>query len=335
MPFRDRRIHVTSRVVPAGAAVAAVVLIAGCGGGGKKTTTTTTSATTTAKQTTPKAKPKLEQTVRVDKSGAKYASSVGATNGDIVQFRTVVPAAKHPGTVTLTLTQKNGRIEATASANHQTSTAAVVGSGLKMSRVHFACELPPTPSFCPAKHSSSSKTGYQLQFPAVRKAPIIVAARVGTTAPPAPKLKPASSAAVSPYKLTQKVKVATPKSTSTSKPTSAATVHPGDVVTLSTYVGGKVSGALQPVTISFEQGPAKSVTVTATEPGGSATHATISGAGGAKISLTDPRYNCFLPPDPTFCPSSKVSVGHRKYDITFRVSPNKSPVEVVANVQAG
>jgi hypothetical protein len=315
--------------------LAAVVLIAGCGGGGKKTSTTTSSTTTTAKQTTPKPKPKLEQTVRIDKAGSKYASQVGATNGDIVEFRTVVPPAKHPGPVTLKLTQKNGRIEATASANHQTSTATVVGSGLEMSRVHYACQLPPTPSFCPAKHSSSSKTGYQLQFAAVRKAPILVAARVATKAPPAAKLKPTSSAAVAPYKLTQKIKVTAKSGGSTSKPTSAATVHPGDVVTLSTYVGGKVSGALQPVTISINQGPAKSVTISATAPGATATHATVAGASGAMISLTDPRYNCFLAPDPTFCPASKVTVGHRKYDITFRVSPNKSPVEVVANVQAG
>jgi hypothetical protein len=142
---------------------------------------------------------------------------------------------------------------------------------------------------------------------------------------------------VAPYTLTQKVKVTTPSKSggSASKPTSAATVHPGDVVTLSTYVGGKVSGALQPVTITINQGPASSLTIGATEPGGQATHATISGASGAKIALTDARYNCFLAPDPTFCPASKVAVGHRKYDITFRASPNKSPVEVVANVRAG
>lgn len=323
-------------LAPVGAALAAAVLMAGCGGGGKKSSSTTSGSTTTAKQTKPKAKPTLQQTVRT--GSGKFASSVGATNGDTVQFRTVVPPAKHPGPVSLKIQQKNGRIQVTASANHQKSTATVTTSGLKLSRIHYACDLPPAPSFCPVSHLSSTSNGYQLQFPVKRGAPTLLAGLVSSKAPPAPKLKPTTTAVVSPYVLTQKIRVTTPSksgSAQASKPTSAATVHPGDVVTLSTYVGGKTAGALQPVTVTINQGPAKTVTIIATEPGGTATHATISGANGAKIALTDARYNCFLPPDPTFCPSSTLVVGHRKYDVTFRVTPNKSPVDLVAKVQPG
>jgi hypothetical protein len=329
------RTHPHHKLAFIGLALLMVVGIAACGGG-HKTTTTKTTATKT-KRHRHKAKPKVTETVRLDKAGAKFQASLAASTGDVVEFRTVIPPKGPGNTAQLMITNVAGHISISARAHHQTSTATVTSanhSPVVLSGIHYACPVPPTPSFCPGRHRVT-KSGYQLQFPIRPKAPIIVLAKLSlSTSPPARKIKPSSSAVVSTYTITEKVKAVGPKSPARVKFEPTAVVKAGDSVDFETHVGGKVSGAPQPVTITIPQGPASTLTITASVPGGAPSHATITAAGGAHIALVLPHFTCFLPPYPTFCPASRTQFGNRAYKLVFQATPNISPIIVVVKAQA-
>jgi hypothetical protein len=203
-----------------------------------------------------------------------------------------------------------------------------------LSAIHYTCEAPPTATFCPAQNVVTNSSGYQLQFPIRRATPILVLAKVAlSTTPPAKKLRPTTSAVVPAYKVTETVRAVSPKSTATVKPAPSSPVAAGDVVMFETHAGGKLSGAPQPVTVTIPQGPAKTLTITASVPGGAPSHATLTAASGTRIALVEPRFTCFLPPFPTFCPASKVQLTKKTYTLVFEATPNNSPIVVVARAQ--
>jgi hypothetical protein len=111
-------------------------------------------------------------------------------------------------------------------------------------------------------------------------------------------------------------------------------VHPGQVVTMLGRLKGVSSGAPQRVTMSFDQGPAKTLTLKVSVHGGKTASATIRGAGGSTIALVDPRYSCYLPPLSTFCPALSSSASSHHYSVTFSSSP-ATTVELNAVAQAG
>jgi hypothetical protein len=339
MRFMNSCSHVPARFASAGLVLLALAGISACGGGSKKSSTTATTKTK-VKHTKPKpkAKPKVTEAVRLNKPGAKYGASVAGSVGDVVEFRTVIPAHGQGNTAQLKISNLAGRLSVNVTAHHQSATATVTSATHKpivLSGIRYACDVPPTPSFCPLQHVSANHGGYQLQVPIRRKAPIIMTAKLATsTTPPARKLRPVSGAVVPLYTITEKAKAITPKSSATTKFAPSAVVKPGDVVDFETHVGGKISGAPQPVTITIPQGPASTLTITASVPGGAPSHATITAGGGGRIALVAPHFTCFLPPYPTFCPPSKVTLGHKAYTLVFGATPNRSPIIVVAKAQA-
>jgi hypothetical protein len=105
-------------------------------------------------------------------------------------------------------------------------------------------------------------------------------------------------------------------------------------VTFSTRIGGAIVGAPQLLTISLSQGPAAELTVSASVPGGQPSRASIK-SGQGPIVLVLPRFVCYLPPQPTFCPPAQTVVGPHHYVLTFRVTPYTPPVGLSATVDAG
>jgi hypothetical protein len=111
-------------------------------------------------------------------------------------------------------------------------------------------------------------------------------------------------------------------------------VHAGDVLQIRVAVAGSVVGAPQPLTLKFGQGPSKTINLSASVPGGSASNATISSASGHPIAIVLPRYSCYLPPYPTFCPATNIKAESHKYALTVNAIP-KVPIVISALVQAG
>jgi hypothetical protein len=111
-------------------------------------------------------------------------------------------------------------------------------------------------------------------------------------------------------------------------------VHPGDIVQIRIAVAGTVAGAPQPLALKFDQGPAKTLNVSASVPGGTPSNATITSASGGRIAIVSPRYSCYLPPYPTFCPASHIKAESHKYALTVNAIP-KVAVVIGGVVQAG
>ena len=111
-------------------------------------------------------------------------------------------------------------------------------------------------------------------------------------------------------------------------------MHPGDTAAIRIVLTGSTVGAPQPLTVNFAQGPSKSINVSANVPGGPPSTATITSASGRPIALVSPRYGCYLPPYPTFCPGSNITAKSHKYAVTFNGIP-KLPVVITLAVQAG
>jgi hypothetical protein len=103
---------------------------------------------------------------------------------------------------------------------------------------------------------------------------------------------------------------------------------------LKTKLKGASGGAPQAVTITFDQGPAKTLNVSAGVPGAPSSKATIVSGSGAPITLVLPRYACYLAPAPTFCPPSKAAAASHRYSVTFPGSPTTPPA-ISAAVSAG
>jgi hypothetical protein len=329
----------------ASAVVVAIALTA-CGGGGHKATSTTQSSTTTTTATTPaKAKPKpapLSATVQVAKSAAPASATATAKNGDIVEFHTRVPAVKGKRHVTVTVKLSQApasKWTMTASVGGQKAHATVTsanGKALVLSELHYTCTLPPLPSFCPARAVSSTTKNVSMQFTTTPATPVTLVATVGPI-PGAPPPSTPGTLVVPAYTPTALVLAHSPNGASSgAKPSPTTSARPGDIVLMRARLkGGKGAdnGAAQPVTLSFDQGPAKTITVSASVPGSTISHATITSATGSPIALVTPRYTCYLPPTLTFCPASKVTAASHKYSVVFPGTP-KTQVTVEAVVQA-
>jgi hypothetical protein len=326
----------------ASVACAAIVLTA-CGGGGHKTTTTTPKTTTTA--TTPvKAKPKpapLSATVEVAKAAGPASSTATAKNGDIVEFRTRVPVVKGKRhvTVTVNLSQSPAsKWTMTATAAGQKAHATLTstnGKALILSELHYTCTLAPVPSFCPARKVTSASKKLSMQFTTAPATPVTLVATVGPISGAHPTTPP-GTLVVPAYAVTALVLAHAPGASPSAKPSPTTSARPGDVVLLRARLkGGKGSenGAPQPVTMTFDQGPGKTLNLSAGVPGGAVSHATITSANGKSIALVTPRYTCYLPPTLTFCPATTVTAASHRYSVTFPGTP-KTEITLEAVVQA-
>jgi len=327
------------------AAVLVAVAVAACGGSHKpKTTATHTTTTTTTHPRKPAPKFISEEVHGPGASG--YASTISARPGNMVAFRTVVPASLK-GTQTIKLSFAQGpskSLSITASTPQHSSTATVTsasGSSLTLEHIHYSCELPPSPSFCPAKHITTTSKQVQLQFSTTHAAGITVVGVVGPVTLPTPKSLTPGTAVVPAYKIAELLKVFPGgKATAATKsvaPTTSVTAKPGDFVEMVTRVSSKLHGARQPVTITIDQGPGSTITISASAKGGTASTATIKSKSGSPIELVLPRYTCNLPPLPTFCPPSKTAAASHphRYMLTFMAAPGTAAPAVLVQVQAG
>lgn len=322
----------------------AAIVLAACGGGGHKTTTTTTTNSTTTATAPVKAKPKpapLSATIEVAKATTPASTTATAKNGDIVEFRTRVPVVKGKRhvTVTVNLSQSPAsKWTMTATAAGQNAHATLTsgdGKALVLSELHYTCTLPPVPSFCPARKLKSASNNLSMQFTTTPAAPVTLVATVGPISGAHPTTLP-GTLVVPAYDVTALVLAHAPGASSTAKPSPTTSARPGNVVLLRARLkGGKGSenGAPQPVTLTFDQGPAKTLNLAAGVPGGAVSHATITSATGKPIALVTPRYTCYLPPTLTFCPASRVTAASHKYSVTFPGTP-KTDVTLEAVVQA-
>ncbi len=275
------------------------------------------------------------------KSGVAPGPSVKAKAGDIVVFRTRVPGgtSSHLVKVKLSIMQgARGSLVATASTKHEKSTATVSSSDGKLLTLvepRYTCALPPMPSFCPARNASSTGKGVTAEFMAKATTPIVIVTMVGPTNVTVPTAS-TGTLVVPAYTVTQSVEARSPTAgaSASSAPSSSASAKAGDLVLMRTHLTGAHNGAPQPLTVSFDQGPAGALRVTAGVPGGAPSTATLTGAGGKQIALVSPRYTCYLPPTPTFCPASKVVAKSRNYAVTFPATPH-TQVSIEALAQAG
>jgi hypothetical protein len=180
----------------------------------------------------------------------------------------------------------------------------------------------------------------RMQFASSPSAPIELVATVGPVAG-LPTAAARGALVVPPFTPSEVVVVHSLTAASSGAkpiPAASAIAHGGEeaefLTRLASRASGGANGAPQPVTVTIEQGPSRALHVTAQVAGGSASTATLTGAHGAQIELVEPRYNCSLPPMPTFCPATRIVTGSHRYALTFSVSPRNSVIELIAVVQA-
>jgi hypothetical protein len=338
---------------PRAAALSAALAlgVAACGGGSsaKQSSSTSSSTTTTSASTAPTpvtppkpATPSLTIGVRTAAPPKQpFVATTAAAIGDLVQFHVTVPGGRHPAAVTITVPQGAPAKQLTVTAGSADKSAKVTVTGsrgkkITLQSLHFSCVLPPAPSFCPLARQQTVHGGTALTFKTTPTAPVTLVADVG----PAPvKAAPASgSNAVLPaYAITEQTRTVSPTKTSTTPAVYAPTAvaHNGDVAVFLTRAVAKVRGAPQPLTVTLEQGPATTLTATASVPGGAPSKASITGATHGKIELVLPRFTCFAAPVPTFCPVRRIEAGSHRYVLSFLVSPLLPPVVLTAVVQSG
>jgi hypothetical protein len=75
--------------------------------------------------------------------------------------------------------------------------------------------------------------------------------------------------------------------------------------------------------------------VSASVPGGTPSKATLSSAAGSPMAIVLPRYNCGLPPSPTFCPPSRIVAASHTYTLTIDASPKTPPIIIQTTAQGG
>jgi hypothetical protein len=330
------------------AAIAAVLVLSACGGSGQtaKSSSTTTSTHATATTPAPPAAQVLTESV-ADGSSTSYAAQTTAKPGERVSLRTVLPVTATSGTVRIVVAGGPGKsLKVVASALHQSSAVTVTsadGRPVTLVRLRYSCLLAPAPSFCPAKHETFSKHDYQLAFKAVRQVPIVVQAEVGPVKTPKVRFRTAAGSVVPTYNPSEVVESVAPSPASAASGSSpnaakfrpAATVKPGETVVMLTTLAGGLVGAPQPTTITIQQGPARSLGISAQVQGGKTATATVSSASSQPIELVLPRYYCNVAPTPTFCPVSRTEIGRHRFKLTFSASPLSSPLIFVAVAQAG
>jgi hypothetical protein len=330
-------------------AIACAALVAGCGGSGHKSSTTkssttTAKASTTAGPTTPAAPLPLKLTETALAAGgpaAKPSATATVARGKAVILRTILPIklAAHPQRLMLRFSRASATSwKVTAAIGREHSTATVVSPGAKpmtLAGMSYACPGPPVPSFCPLRHITASANS--TQFEVTTRLPVTLAALAGplpgvVTPPPASKLlvptyaiklEGLAEAPLKPGQTPPKVSYAT-----------TVSVSPGDSVGILALLTGHVVGAPQPVTISFAQGPATTITVSAAIPGATPSTVTLKSASGKPIELVSPIYRCSVPPAPTACPPTSIIQSAHHYSFTFPASPT-TPIRLGAVVQAG
>ena len=325
-------------------ALAAALLLVACGGGTHKAKTKTTQTTTTP-AVAPKPQPLAEQ---VEPGvGAALSSSGSAPTGGPVLFLTRVPGLSTSRPVKVQLDFKMGpasRWTVTASADGAKSSARLTSDGgkaFKLVDLRYACTLPPTPTFCPPRRVIAQPTHYRMQFTAMPRTAIAVTANAGPV-PNGPVSAGAPGSLVAPPYAVTELALAGPaakpgsSSKSVSKPRfeSVVSAKPGDQLALATRLSGDLNGAPQPVTVTLDQGPGHAITVSAEVPGGKTAVATINSASGP-IALVLPRYTCYLPPAPTFCPLRKQQDSYHRYVLTFDASPKTPLIILHATTQPG
>ncbi len=320
--------------------LAAATLLAGCGGSNSPTNTKAASKTTAAAPPPPA----LIERVGPVETGAAPSSSLTVSPGEPVDFQTYLSPRLGPRVqVKLSFSRGPGtRWTATATVGSRTSTATITSSTAKpitLVGLRYGCALPPSASFCPAQHVVTSATHDQAQFSAPPPQPIAIRAEVG---PLSQAAFPAQSTGTPapPYRPEEGVQAIAASSVTVSGAISkrtyarSATVKPGEIVVMETHLAGRLTGAPQPVTVSFSRGPSSTITVSASVPGGHMAQATIKGAHGAPIAIGPPTdYTCFLPPVPTFCPARSIHVSDHHYAIMFATTP-RTPITIVGLAQA-
>lgn len=319
--------------------ISTATLVAACGGAHKSKTSTTRSTVAPTTRTRRKAKPKpVVEEVR--RPGTKaYAGSVVAHPGEQLVLHTLL-GAKGRQKVSLTIgTGPSKTLSIAATTRGHTSTATVTsstGKPLTLMKIHYSCALPPAPTFCPASGITANRKRVRVNFTTTRTAPITVLAVVGPVSTPIPAVHNPGVTVVPPYTVTELVR-ALPKNAKppVGQPSSSATVHPGDSLVLISRVTSHLRGATQPIKITIDQGPARSVTVSASAPGGQPANATVRSATGSPIALVLARYVCYLPPYPTFCPPLATKVASHRYSLTVAAAPGTAAPVVLATVQAG
>lgn len=209
------------------------------------------------------------------------------------------------------------------------------GKPITLQQLRYACALPPAPTYCPPRKQEGGRHGYRLEVSTTRTLPLFLTATVG---PVAVRTPPKASPAVAPpYATTEEARIA-PKAGTKPAPASFSStldVRPGQLLILATRLTSRVRGAPQTVRITLNQGPDRRLRVSARARGGAPSSATIKSATGAPISLVLPRYSCFLPPAPTFCPPLRAKAGSHRYALEFSGSPSTPPIILVAEVQSG
>lgn len=315
------------------------LMLSACGGGSKSSTTTTKSTTTATHKTQSHAALPLES-VRIGTSQT-YATAATASPADAVSFRTVLPAGSKGSPVLIKITAGPAKaLTVTATAGQSSGTATVRsanGTQLTLLEPHYSCTLPPVPSFCPAKSVTKTAHGYTLQFNPRATSTIQVSALVGPVTLPKPKVTAAGKSVVPPYTVTELLRVRNPGSSASSSSIPAAptvSAKPGQLVVMYSEVKSGVHGAKQPVTVTLNQGPGKSLTITAAAKGGPSSTATVKSASGSPIALVLPHYTCYVTPTPTFCPASSIKTAPHRYILTFEAAPGTATIELQALVQA-
>lgn len=352
----------TRAVWPVALAVALLAL-AGCGGGGHTSSVSSTSTTAPSGRLA-----ETVRNVDSTKTGSDVVAqpgnpvllktSIGGRDSSSPQ--TVTLSADTGPANTLRITA--------ASAGHKSS-AQIHGSGgkhLTLTQLRYSCTLPPAATFCPAQSTSSSTHGVKLTFSAGPRTGIVVSAVVGPVPGPKPRPSEPGGLPTTAYVPTELVQArAGPGAATTSSTTSGTTAasvstttsvaaapqvstttagsgatagplpatsaiaSPGDRVTMITRLAGLPHGLPQQTTITVQKGPAKALAVSASVPAAPTSKATITGAGGAKISLAPPRFSCAVAPVPTFCPPTKLENQRHRWRLTFSASPHSPPIVLV------
>jgi hypothetical protein len=229
-----------------------------------------------------------------------------------------------------------------STAEGHTATAQVAGAdgkSLTFERLHYTCQLPPGPSFCPASGFTSGHGSYSMKFTAPPKTTVTVSGTAGPVSLKSPKKLKTSSGTVPPYTIKQLVKIL-PKAGQTAgtaanvPPVSSVSASTGETIDMISLATGK-RGSTQPVTVTFSQASSTAIDVSGQAKGGKISHATIKSASGKPIKLTLPRYVCVLPPYPTFCPASSAKLSSGRYTVVFNTAPGRPAPSIQAKVEAG
>ena len=339
-------------------AVALTLLVSACGGSSShksstsksstsksSTTVAKTTTTTASKPVAPVAATTLSESVLAFPK-ATYASTAKVKAGDTVAFRTLVPGKPATKAHSVQLKFSGGpsnTLSVTATGGGHTAVTLLTsanGKPLTLSHLRYTCQLPPSPSYCPPKQQSVSAAGWKLKFSTLPTEPVVVVATVGPVKTPAAPVHIASPTLVPPYTPTELLETLTPPpanaprgaSLKASAVTTVMAVKPGQPLLMLTQLTGTVVGDTQPTTVTIPQGPARSITITATVDGVRTAVGTVTSADAKPITLLLPRYSCSVAPSPTFCPVKKIVIGHHRYQLTFMLSPYSPLLQILATV---